>query len=89
MAIDLEYARQNSLYASDRANYASSDGFVLVNPAGGANTSGPANNQFFTDRRAATISDGGTIAFASPTGACGRDSLGRAFTCNYLFQSNG
>ncbi|MGC8040609.1 hypothetical protein ACP3WQ_25055, partial [Salmonella enterica] len=45
LAIDLEYARQNSLYASDRANYASSDGFVLVNPAGGANTSGPANNQ--------------------------------------------
>jgi outer membrane receptor protein involved in Fe transport len=89
VAIDLEYARQNSLYASDRANYASSDGFVLVNPAGGANTSGPANNQFFIDRRSATISEGGTVAFASPTGACGRDSLGRTFACDYLFQRDG
>lgn len=89
IAIDLEYARQNSLYASDRSNYASSDGFILVNPAGGGNTSGPANNQFFRDRRSATISDGGLVAFGSPTGACGRDSQGRTFTCNYLFQTDG
>ncbi|MDB5712977.1 MAG: hypothetical protein JWO15_374 [Sphingomonadales bacterium] len=89
IAVDLEYARQNSLYASDRSNYSSSDGFVLVNPAGGANTSGPANNQFFVDRRTATIFDGGLYAAASPTGACGRDSLGRPFTCNYLFQPDG
>lgn len=89
IAIDLEYARQNSLYASDRSNYARSDGFVLVNSAGGANTSGPANNQFFVDRRTATISDGGLFAFANPSGACGRDGQGRAFTCNYLFQPDG
>jgi outer membrane receptor protein involved in Fe transport len=89
IAVDLEYARQNSLYASDRDNYARSDGFVTVNPAGGANTSGPANNQFFTDRRVATLSDGGLVAFGSPSGACGRDPLGRPFTCNYLFQRDG
>ncbi|WP_426264185.1 TonB-dependent receptor domain-containing protein [Sphingomonas sp. PWP1-2] len=89
IAIDLEYARQNSLYASDRSNYASSNGFLLVNSAGGANTSGPANNQFFNDRRTGTISDGGLVAFGSTTGACGRDSQGRAFTCNYLFQPDG
>lgn len=89
IAVDLEYARQNSLYASDRSNYASSNGFVLVNSAGGANTSGPANNQFFNDRRIGTISDGGLVAFGSTTGACGRDTQGRAFTCNYLFQPDG
>jgi outer membrane receptor protein involved in Fe transport len=89
IAVDLEYARQNSLYASDRDHYAQADTFVTVNPAGGGNTSGPANNQFFNDVRSATLYDGGLVSFGSPGGACGKDSVGRPFTCNYLFQPNG
>ena len=98
IALDVEYARQNSLYGSQRAYLAQNDAFVTVDadPAGTPNGSdGNPDSVFFRDIHSATIANGGLIAFASPTGACGRDSQlqangrGRAFTCNYLFQSDG
>jgi outer membrane receptor protein involved in Fe transport len=97
IAIDLEYARQNSLYASDRSYLSRNDGFVTVDSDTAANPSdGIPDGVFFRDIRSATIAANGLVAIASPTAACGRDgvatgaqSAGRAFTCNYLFQSNG
>ena len=98
IAVDLEYARQNTFYAADRPYLARNDGFVGVDtdPAGSVNGSdGNPDAVFFRDIRSATINEGGLIAFASPSGACGRDSqlqsngLGRAFTCNYIFASDG
>ncbi|WP_380781937.1 TonB-dependent receptor domain-containing protein [Sphingomonas sp. R86520] len=105
IAVDLEYSRQNALYASDRKNLRHADGFVSTDSdaAGVAagqtnlNSDGIPDAVFFRDIRSATISAGGLVAFASPTGACGRDNTptaafnnaGRPFSCNYLFQSSG
>jgi outer membrane receptor protein involved in Fe transport len=105
IAVDLEYSRQNSLYASQRDYLRHANGFVATDSdtAGVAagqtnlNYDGIPDSVFFRDIRSATISAGGLVAFASPTGACGRDNTttatfnnaGRPFSCNYLFQSSG
>jgi len=100
IAVNLEYARQNTLYASDRGYASRNNGFVAVdteafdsNVVNGSD--GNPDNILFNDIRSATIYSGGLIAFASPTGACGRDNqtqgnfVGRPFTCNYIFDANG
>lgn len=105
IAVNVEYARQNSLYASQRRALRRADGFVTVDAdsAGLApgqsfiNYDGNPDNVFFRDIRSATISAGGLVGFASPSGACGRDTqpnaafggAGRPFTCNFLFQPGG
>lgn len=97
IAVNLEYARQNSVYASDRSYLRHTDTFVTTDtdPAGVAtgqtlpNYDGVPDNVFFRDVRSATISAGGMVTFASPTGACGTDATGKRFSCNYLFQPNG
>ncbi len=105
LAVDLEYSRQNSLYASQRDYLRQVNGFIATDSdtAGVAagqtklNYDGIPDSVFFNDIRSATLSAGGLVAFASPTGACGRDNApsavfnnaGRPFSCNYLFQSSG
>jgi outer membrane receptor protein involved in Fe transport len=97
IAINAEYARQNSVYASDRRALRQADGFVGTDTdsAGIAsgqtlpNFDGIPDNTFFRDIRSGTISAGGLTTFASPTGACGADATGRRFSCNYLFQPDG
>ena len=98
IAIDLEYARQNNLFASERDYLSHTDGFVSVDidPSGTPNGSdGNPDSVFFRDIRSASIYSGGLISFYSPTGSCGRDSQldgagqGRAYTCNYIFTADG
>jgi outer membrane receptor protein involved in Fe transport len=97
IAIDLEYARQNLLYASERASYRTVSGFVTTDtdPAGIAtgqtlpNYDGIPDAVFFHNIRSATISGGGLVSFASPSGGCGTDATGKRFSCNYLFQPDG
>jgi outer membrane receptor protein involved in Fe transport len=96
IALNVEYARQNSLYASQRSHYRRNDTFLTVDSDtatdrvnGNLNYDGNPDSVFFRDVRGATISSNGLVAFGSPTGACGRDVVGRAFTCNYLFQADG
>lgn len=100
IAIDLEYARQNSLYASDRPYLSHNDGFVTVDTdaagVGGTtgnitlNSDGNPDAAFFHDIRVGTFSAGGLVSFSGlPAGNCGKDVAGRAYTCNYLFQSDG
>lgn len=98
LAINLEYARQNSFYASQRKSYDSANNFVNVDadPTGlPSNSNGKPDNIFYRDIHGATLNSGGLVAFASPAGACGRDAIlqtdgaGRPFTCNYLFQRDG
>jgi outer membrane receptor protein involved in Fe transport len=102
IAGNLEYARTEALFASDRKAYRQNDTFVTTNvdPSGVGvdgklNYDGVPDAVFFRNVRSATIYDGGLVSFAgAPGGAnsqarCGRDPLGRAYTCNYLFQSGG
>ena len=92
VAVDLEYARQDPLYASERSYLARQKNFVVVDsdPAGTPNGSdGNPDRILFDDIRSATLSAGGQLAFASPTGACGRDVTTASYTCDYLFQPDG
>lgn len=93
IALNVEYAHSSPYYGSNRPNLRQNDGFVVVDtdPPGTPNGSdGVFDRQFFRDIRSATISTGGQLGFASPTGACGRDlDSNAAFTCAFLFQPDG
>ncbi|KQM63216.1 hypothetical protein ASE75_12095 [Sphingomonas sp. Leaf17] len=102
IAFNLEYARTEDLFASGRKEYRQTDGFITTNIdptgvglGGNLNFDGVPDASFFRDIRVGTFSDGGLVSFAgAPAGAnsaarCGRDPLGRAYTCNYLFQQGG
>lgn len=96
VAVNLEYARQNSLYASQRKDLRTVNGFVSVDtdPAGTPNGSdGIPDRVFYRDVRPVTISNSGTILFngraGTGAGRCGRDSTNAAFDCPYFFQPDG
>ena len=102
IAFNAEYTHSEDLFASDRKAYRQTDGFITTNvdPAGvgvngNLNFDGRPDATFFRDIRGGTIFDGGLVSFAGATpgantpATCGRDGLGRAITCNFLFQPNG
>lgn len=96
VAINLEYARQNSLYASGRDYLRQANGFIVTDsdPAGTPNGSdGIPDRLFLYDIRQATFSNNGTILFNGRTGAnagrCGRDAAGAAFDCAFIFRPDG
>lgn len=99
IAIDLEYARQNSFFASDRSSLALNNTFVAVDtdqaglgttqPNNTINSDGNPDSVFFNDVRSATINFGGLVAVPGLAGRCGNDQFGRPFTCNYIFQPDG
>lgn len=102
IAVNLEYTRTEALFASQRKEYRQADGFITTNIDaagvglnGNLNFDGVPDASFFRDIRVGTFSDGGLVSFAgagagaTSTAACGRDPLGRAYTCNYLFQQGG
>jgi len=97
IAIDLEYARQNSLYASQRKYLRHNDGFITVDTdspgiASGfttPNTDGNPDAVFFRDIHSATINYNGLVAIPGLNGACGSDSRGFYYTCNYVFNPDG
>jgi outer membrane receptor protein involved in Fe transport len=102
LAVNLEYARTEDLFASGRKAYRQTDGFITTNidptgvgVGGNLNFDGVPDASFFRDIRVGTFSDGGIVSFAgaglgaTSAANCGRDPLGRAYTCNYLFQQGG
>jgi outer membrane receptor protein involved in Fe transport len=97
IAVDLEYARQNAFFASDRRTLSQNNGFVTVDSdtAGTAsgfttpNTDGTPDAVFFRDIRSATLNFGGLVAIPGIGNRCGVDNLNRAFTCNYIFNPDG
>lgn len=92
IAVNLEYARQSKYFSSGRKQLRQNNGFVVVDtdPAGSPNGSdGNPDRVFLRDLRSTTIALGGLYTVASPSGACGRDPLGAAYNCTYLFQPDG
>ncbi len=93
IAVSAEYAHQSRYFASGRGdNINQNNNFVVVDsdPANAPNGSdGIPDRIFARDLRSTTISTGGQVGFASPTGACGRDAVGNPYTCAYLFQPDG
>lgn len=92
VALNVEYAHQSQYAASGRGrNIRQNNNFVVVDTdaAGGTNGDDVFDRIFFEDIRSATISTGGQLGFTSPTAACGRDPLGNAYACNFLFRPDG
>ncbi|KTE22110.1 TonB-dependent receptor [Sphingopyxis sp. H050] len=94
VALNVEYAYQSQYAASGRGrNIRQNNNFVVVDTD---SATGPTPNRddvfdriFYEDIRSATISTGGQLGFTSPTAACGRDPLGSAYTCTFLFRPDG
>ena len=93
IAVNLEYAKQEAFFASDRPNLAKNGNFVVVDtdPSG---SDGNPDRLFFNDIRFASIANGGSILFPQTPNnntfaPCGRDTTGRIFSCSYLFQPDG
>jgi len=92
IALNVEYAHQSQYTASGRGrNINQNNNFVVVDTdaAGGTNGDDVFDRIFYEDIRSATISTGGQLGFTSPTAACGRDPLGAAYACNFLFRPDG
>jgi len=93
IAVNLEYARQNDFYASDRKSYRQNNAFVVVDTDGAGSINGSdgiPDRVLFRDVRSTAVSSGGLILFG-PGGnnRCGTDPLGAAYTCSYFFQPDG
>ena len=91
---DLEYTRQQPIFASNRPNLAAVGNFVVVDsdPAGSVQGSdGVADRTYYSDIRSVTLSTGGLLQITPATGLapCGRDKDGAAYRCTYLFQPDG
>ncbi len=94
VALNVEYARSDAFFGSNRPTIRQNDAFVVVDsdPAGSVNGSdGVFDRQFLRDIRSATISLGGQTAIfqSAANPACGADVAGSAFACNMLFQRDG
>ena len=93
IAVSAEYAHQSRYFASGRgSNLNQNNGFVVVDsdPAGSPDGSdGIPDRIFLRDIRSTTISTGGQLGFASPSGECGRDAVGNPYNCAFLFQPDG
>ena len=90
VAVNVEYARQNPYFASNRPNVRNNNGFVVVDtdPSG---SDGVVDRVFVKDIRAATFSQGGLFQISPATGfaPCGRDPFGVAYRCTLQFQQDG
>lgn len=94
IAVNVEYARQNPIFASQRPNLRKNSNFVVVDTDPGTAVNGSdgiPDRLFFDDIRFTTISNGGLLQFSPAAGfaPCGRDAAGAAFRCTYLFQPDG
>jgi len=95
IAGNVEYAKQEALFAADRPNLTHQGAFVVseVDPPGiFEGSDGIPDRHYFGDVRSTTIANGGLLLLP-PTAAagapCGRDYRGQAFSCAYLFRPNG
>jgi outer membrane receptor protein involved in Fe transport len=95
IAANLEYAKQQPFFASDRPNLTKPGQFVVTetDPPGLPNGSdGVPDRRYFGDVRSTTIANGGLLLL-TPTAAagapCGRDGAQTAFSCPYIFQPDG
>jgi outer membrane receptor protein involved in Fe transport len=100
VSVNLEYSRQNSVFGSSRPEQNAPQGFIIVDSDVSSSSDGVPDRVFLRDFRSTTISIGGLISLATPSGACGRVNLNpgsaattagltAAFNCTYLFQPDG
>jgi outer membrane receptor protein involved in Fe transport len=99
IAVNLEYAKQEAFFASDRTNLSHQGNFVAVDtdPSG---SDGVPDRRYYNDIRFASLHNGGNILFApsaaSGLAPCGKDTVptaafptGTPFSCSYIFRPDG
>ena len=96
IAANVEYAKQEPFFASDRREYARQGLFIVTDtdPPGTPNGSdGVPDRTFYDDVRSATVANEGKVlitpSIASGLAPCGRSTDGRAFGCSLIFQPDG
>jgi outer membrane receptor protein involved in Fe transport len=102
IAVNAEYARQQTIFADGRNYLQSQDGFVVVDtdPAGLPNGSdGVPDRVYFRDIRSASLSNTGIVRFGGTAATsarqlaagenCGLDPTGAPYTCNFIFTRGG
>lgn len=94
IAVNVEYAKQEAFFASDRPNLRRQGAFIATDtdPADTPADSTP-DRTYYRDVRFATLANGGSLLLApapnSGLAPCGRDATGRAYNCSFLFQPDG
>jgi outer membrane receptor protein involved in Fe transport len=90
IAVNVEYAKQEPIFASDRENLIH-QGLFVVNDTDPSGSDGVPDRLFYGDVRSVTLANGGSLLLAPAAGLapCGRDAGGVAFSCSYLFQPDG
>jgi outer membrane receptor protein involved in Fe transport len=92
IAANLEYAKQEAFFASDRSNLKRQGTYVVTDTdAADAPDDGVPDRTYYEDVRFATLANGGSLLLAPAAGLapCGRDTTGRAYSCSFLFQPDG
>jgi outer membrane receptor protein involved in Fe transport len=97
IALNVEYAKQDEWFATDRRNLINNGNFVVVDtdPAGTPNGSdGIPDRIYYDDIRFASIANGGSFLIANNAMApavtpCGVDGQGARWNCSYVFNPDG
>jgi outer membrane receptor protein involved in Fe transport len=89
IAFNIEFAKQDAWFASDRDAYDNQAGFVVVDsdPSG---SDGVPDRLYFDDIRFASVANAGSFLIANNGMApavtpCGVDPLGARYSCSYIF----
>ena len=96
IAIDVEWAKQQAFFASDRPNLRKQGGFIVTDtdPAGSINGSdGMPDRTYYNDIRTVSVSNGSTWVMTPSASSglkpCGVDPLGNTYNCPFIFQTDG
>jgi len=97
IAVNVEYAKQDAFFASDRPGLAKQGAFVLVDndPGDAPNGSdGIPDRLYYNDVRTTSVANGGLVLFSNAMAPatvhpCGVDNTGARYSCPYIFQSDG
>lgn len=99
IAVNVEYARQDQYFGSQRPHLRQTSGFLVVdsdpadNPATDAleQNDGVPDRLFFRDIRSGSLTNTGIVRFGGTTAAnsCGTDPLGGLYPCVFIFQPDG
>ena len=88
IALNVEYARQDSYTGAERPFINNQTGFILVNTD---KTNGIPNNQLFSNILSGSYSNSGIVRFGGGSQPlnCGTDSTGNGFNCPFTFDPSG
>lgn len=94
IAVNVEYAKQEAFFASDRSHLRRQRAYITTDTdPGAAPADATPDRTYYEDVRFASLANGGSLLIAPRAGSglapCGRDANGAAYSCSFLFQPDG